>query len=150
VRPADQFHVGIVVDEFGATLAQLTDAFGCEWGDELGGLTAVQLPTGEVRVDFHCVYSRTTPRLEIIRSIPGTLWMPVADSGIHHLGYWSDDVVADSARLTREGFKVEAIGAQPDGSPYWAYHRADHGPRIEIISRALEPTLEQFWSHGAS
>jgi hypothetical protein len=150
VRAADQFHVGIVVDDLAATLAELTDLFGYEWCDEIGGPTPVQLPTSQVEVDFRFAYSRNTPRLEVIHSMPGTLWVPASGSGIHHIGYWSDDVAGDSATLSHKGFTVEAIGSRPDGTPYWAYHRGDDGPRVEIVSRTLEPALEQYWSSGSA
>ena len=45
-------------------------------------------------------YSKSEPRLEIIQSIPGTVWEP-ADSGVHHIGYWSDDVGQTSRRSRR-------------------------------------------------
>jgi len=145
MNASDQFHVGIVVDDFEGTLASLTKLFGYDWADEVTVPTPVQLPAGEVVIEFSFVYSRSTPRLEVIRSRPGTLWMPVAASGIHHLGYWSDDVAADGAVLTSDGFTVEALGARPDGTPYWTYLRAPGGPRIELVSRSLEPSLAQLW-----
>ena len=37
VRAEDQSHVGIVVDDFEAALADLSGMFGYEWRDELGG-----------------------------------------------------------------------------------------------------------------
>ena len=49
-------------------------------------------PSGDVELDLRFAYSATEPRLEIIRSVPGSLWVPAPGSGIHHLGYWSDDV----------------------------------------------------------
>ncbi len=68
--------------------------------------------------------------------------MPVAGSGIHHAGYWSDDVDADSRKLERRGFATEAIGTPADGGALWAYHRGPTGPRIELMSRQLQPLLE--------
>lgn len=146
MKATDQFHVGIVVDDVEATLAELTALFGYEWGDEIGAPTSVLLPTGPVELDFRCVYSRTTPRLEIIRSIPGTIWVPVEGSGLHHLGYWSDDVSADSRELEGRGLVAEAVGTSPDGTPYWAYHRGPTGPRIELLSRQLEAPLQATWA----
>jgi hypothetical protein len=37
VRAEDQLHVGIVVDDFEAALADLSAMFGYEWSGELGG-----------------------------------------------------------------------------------------------------------------
>jgi hypothetical protein len=105
----------------------------------------VTLPTGTTTLDMRLTYSRSTPRLEIIAAVPGTLWTPASDSGIHHLGYWSSDVATDAATLERGGLVREAAGTGPDGSVRWTYHRAPSGPRIELMSRAMAPGLESLW-----
>ncbi len=148
MRADDQFHVGIVVDDLESTLAELSDLFGYRWCQEIGGPTPVRLPTGERSIDLRFAYSMTAPRLEIIRSVPGTLWVPSSGSPIHHLGYWSDDVAADAARLEARGYPAEATGTRPDGTPYWAYHRHPGAPRIEIVTRDLQPMLERYWETG--
>ena len=79
--------------------------------------------------------------------MPGSVWVP-ADSGLHHVGYWSDDVAADSAELVRLGYAVEVAGKRPDGSTYWAYHRSPNGPRVELVCRSVQPGLEQYWASG--
>jgi Glyoxalase/Bleomycin resistance protein/Dioxygenase superfamily len=144
----DQFHVGIVVDDIDSALETLADRFGYEWCEEMGGPTPVTLPSGDAVVDLRFVYSMTVPRLEIIRTVPGSLWEPVAGSGIHHLGYWSDDVPADSAELARHGYATEATGSRPDGEPYWTFHKGPSGPRIELVSRSVQAPLEQYWATG--
>jgi hypothetical protein len=145
---SDQFHLGIVVEDLDATLASLSDLFGYEWCEEFGGPVPVTLPTGETLVDLRFAYSKTQPRLEIIRSRPGTPWTSSPESSIHHLGYWSDDLEADAARLVQQGFQSEAAGVRPDGTPYWAYHRRPGGLRIELVSRELEPGLTKYWTTG--
>jgi hypothetical protein len=84
--------------------------------------------------------------VEVIQSVPGTPWVPVPGSGIHHAGYWSDDPTADAALLVSRGYAEEARGVHPDGVPAWTYHRAPSGPRIELVSRALQVGLEQYWA----
>jgi hypothetical protein len=148
VKGEDQFHTGVVVDDFEGTLAMLTELFGYEWCDEMGAEIPVTLPDGVQTLNLRFAYSMTAPRLEIIRPVPGTLWMPAAGSGIHHLGYWSDDVAADAATLERRGFAREAAGEGEDGVPYWTYHRTATGPRIELVSRAMQPTMEQYFTTG--
>ncbi len=148
MRAADQFHVGIVVDDFEVTLNALSELFGYEWGEEIRASVPVRLPTGELTIDLGFVYSLTLPRLEIIRSIPETLWTESPGSTLHHLGYWSDDVLADSAGLAEQGFAREAAGCDSEGIPYWAYHRRANGPRIEIVSRAIEPLFQNYWETG--
>ena len=142
---ADQFHVGIVVDDLDASLVEMGDLFGYEWCALISVETPVELPSGATSLGLTFAYSRTTPRIEVIQSIPGTLWVPAPESGLHHLGYWSDDVAADADRLTSGGYVPEATGLRPDGEAIWAYHRRPGGPRIELVSRQLQPGLEQYW-----
>jgi hypothetical protein len=151
VRGEDQFHVGIVVADVDSTLENLSSLFGYEWCDQIGGPLAVTLPAGDTTtIELRFAYSRTEPRLEIIRAVPGTLWEPESGSGIHHLGYWSDDVAADAAELVAHGHVVEATGSRPDGRPYWTFHRSPVGPRIELVSRDVRAGLEQYWAGGTS
>ena len=149
MKAADLFHNGIVVSDFEASLDRLTELFGYEWCDELRAEQPVTLANGDtVTLELCFRYSMTEPRLEIIRPIPGTLWMPAEGSGIHHLGYWSDDVPADGAALEAQGFAREAAGMGPDGNPFWTYHRAADGPRIELVSSMAKAAMEQYWSTG--
>jgi hypothetical protein len=146
MRGEDLFHTGIVVDDLDAALRDLTELLGYEWCDQIAVPTPVTLPTEDVVIELRFAYSRTVPRLELIQSVPGSLWVPAAGSGIHHLGYWSDDVAADSAALARRGFATEATGTRPDGEPYWSYHRGQTGPRIELVGRSVQPGHEGYWS----
>ena len=103
MRGADQFHIGVIVDDLDAALMELTEMFGYEWCPPLAVQTPVVLADGEMMLDLRFTYSVTTPRVEVVQAIPGTLWVPAIGSGIHHAGYWSDDLTADSraARSTR-------------------------------------------------
>ncbi|KAA9156191.1 VOC family protein [Amycolatopsis acidicola] len=143
MRAGDQFHLGIVAGDLEAMMSALSAVLGYEWGPVVGGPNPVTLPGGERVLDIRCAYSVSVPRLEVIRSIPGTLWEP---DGIHHLGYWSDDVAGDGCELADKGFRVEASRTGPDGKPYFAFYRNDDGVRIELLSRAAEPGLSQCWS----
>jgi Glyoxalase/Bleomycin resistance protein/Dioxygenase superfamily len=153
VRASDQYHAGIVVEDFDAALADLAELFGYEFASPLALSTPVRLPEGETTtertIDLRFTYSVSVPRIELIESIPGTLWTPVAGSGIHHLGYWSDDLPSDSSLLQARGYALEASGARDDGTAIWAYHSGAVGPRIELVSRELLPFMEQWWSSAS-
>ncbi|MGW3106118.1 VOC family protein [Streptomyces sp. NPDC001100] len=147
MRAEDQFHLGLVVEDFEATLAEFSAAFGYEWCAEIGGAVPLALPTGDAVLDISCASSRTLPRLEIVRRVPGTLWEPVAGGGVHHVGYWSDDVSADAAELTRQGFVTEARRTGSGGAPF-AFLRGPSGLLVELVDRVARPGLEKYWSHG--
>jgi ligand-binding sensor domain-containing protein len=150
---ADQYHAGIVVDDPVATMAQLTDLAGYEWADQIGGTVTVSLPDGDRQIEMRTWYSKTTPRLEVVQSHQGTLWTR-ADSGLHHVGYWVGDVAATMAELEKRGYAFEAAGKRPDGQPYWAFLQPPAGsgaagPRLEIVSRALQPMMEHYFQTGS-
>jgi len=136
----------VVVDDLDAALTKLSELFGYRWSDAFEGRVQVWLPDGDRETPLRFVYSLNVPRIEVIQAIEGTVWVPSAGSGIHHLGYWSDDVEGDGTRLEASGYVREAHGRVPDGPAPWSYHRAPSGFRVELVDRALQPMLERFWS----
>ena len=75
--------------------------------------------------------------------------MGAGELGDHHLGYWSDDVeVGTAAALEHGGYAREVAGMDPTGKPFWAYHRHSNGLRIELVSRALQPVLDEYFATG--
>ncbi len=147
MRVEDQYHVGIVVEDYEGTLERLTALFGYRFGEEIRFPVPVRLASGETATwESAFCYSLDAPHLEIVRAQPGTVWVP-ADSGLHHVGYWSDDVAADAARLEARGYELEVEGVGPDG-PMFTYHRHPDGPRVELVHRMAEPMFEQYWIDG--
>jgi hypothetical protein len=146
MRAEDQYHVGIVVEDFEASLEQFSALFGYEWCDEVNmELPVVLAGDRPTTIEFRFRYSLTAPRIEVIESRAGTLWTPATGSGIHHLGFWSDDVMSDGIVLERSGYPLEAAGLDDDGARLWAYHRGTGRPRIELVSSASRPLLEPVW-----
>lgn len=150
MRVEDQFHLGIVAENFEATRATLTSVFGYEWGPEVGGPITVTLPTGEAVLNLRCAFSVTVPRLELVRAIPNTLWEPATGAGLHHVGFFSDDVAKDAAELTDAGYLTEATRLNPDGTPFFTFQRSQTGFRVELVSRAAESGLSQCWAAPAT
>lgn len=143
VNPSDRFHAGVVVDNLHAAMGDLSELFGYEWCPTLTVPLPVRFPEEEQTVELTFTYSTSTPRLELIETVPGTLWSPVA--GVHHLGYWSDDLVGDGDRLLSRGYSMEAAGLSPDGTALWSYHRKANGFRVELVDRGVQSFLEQYW-----
>ena len=149
MEPTDLYHTGIVVEDFEGALAWLTTVAGYRWCEEFALEQSVWTPDGERTVPIRFTYSMDEPRLEVIESVTGTVWVP-PDSGIHHLGYWCDDVGREIEALTGRGMAVEVRAPMPDGSTLWAYCRGATGPRIELVSRTLEPLMARWFATGLS
>jgi lactoylglutathione lyase len=64
------------------------------------------------------------------------------------MGYWSDDVESDFARMEANGMRCEVKSYNPDGSGtlLWAYCKGPTGPRIELVGRGMQPFIEHWWS----
>jgi hypothetical protein len=146
LSPGDQFHLGIVTADPQGTMVALTEALGYQWGAWVGSVMTVALPGGAKEVELTCVFSVTEPRLELVRAVPDTLWEPVAGAGIHHLGYWSDDVAGDVAALTEHGWEVEATRPFPDGGLFFAFLAGAKGFRIELVNRRIQPSMQVCWT----
>ena len=149
MKPEDLYHTGIVVEDFDAALPWFTDVVGYRWCDELAVDQDVWTPEGERTVPIRFAYSMSEPRLEVLQAVPGTVWVP-SSSGAHHLGFWSDDVDGDIEMLVGNGLHVEVRAPMPDGSSLWAYCHGPFGPRVELVSRSLEPMMADWFATGRS
>ena len=145
LRAADQYHVGIVVDDFEAVKKFFAESSGVVWGPVVQTTTEILLPSGPLDYETCLCFSVNEPRLELIQSVAGTPMQP-SSSGIHHLGYWCEDVAATSKGLVDQGWAWECGGNFPDGSSAWAYHFNPAGVRIEVVSTGMREGLETMWS----
>ena len=146
MRAADLYHLGIVTDDLDGLRGEMSDLLGYEWAAEVTARTPVCLLGTDTALDLRLLYSRTTPRVELVSSVPGNpVWTPAGGSGVHHLGYWSDDLAVDAAELERRGFVTEALGQEPGGPAMWGYFTREGAPRIELVSRAMQEYMEQSW-----
>jgi hypothetical protein len=143
VRHEDLFHTGVVVADVAAAEEELGELLGLTWL-ESEGEAPMLLEDGPRTVAMKVAYSEQGPhRLELIQSVPGTVWVVPGHGHPHHLGYWTDDVAAATGFLLSKGLpRVVNLGTvRDDEFPTGVYHRARNGIYIEVLSRALEPFL---------
>jgi hypothetical protein len=145
------YHVGIVVEDLGAGKRAFRELFGVAWTERLGARVLVDGPDYRGEVDFEAVYSLsgTGPvRAELVQATPGTLWE--AGAGLHHVGFWSEDLPADRARLVAHGYGV-AADLHPDAAAEAtiSLHHGPQGMYVELVSAGLKPHLEGLWADAA-
>ena len=150
--PLDGFyHYGMVVQNFDQALDELGTNLGLEWASVQQRKFSVRQPNGIVDADFRVTYSiNGPPHFEIIEPTPGTLWT-YAGGGVHHLGYWSDDLAGDSARLTEAGYTWEGTYHNPDvDGPFgFTYHTLPSTQlRVELVDRARKPAFDNWMAGG--
>jgi hypothetical protein len=141
---APHYHVGIVVPDVVAAQAQLAEQVGVTWGPIMH-LDETELRDGDgldIVLPTTICYSIEAPHLELIEEVPGSVWECNALSNLHHIGFWSDDLPADSSRLTSVGCPLQLAGRAGDSAPAsFAYHRNELGVRIEVIDAQLREAM---------
>ncbi len=139
------YHVGIIVKDLPVARSQLTRQLGLTWGPVL------HLDRAEFRdADGHDLllpttfcYSVEQPCLEIIQEVPGSVWECNDRSNLHHIGFWSDDLGAESARMSEVGCPLQLAGRSGDVAPAgFSYQRNNElGVRIELVDSAMREAM---------
>ena len=128
------FHSGHIVTDIEQSCAELTAALGVRWSP----IQDRELGEWRSRIAFSV---DGPPYLEIIQGSPGSPWDAEAfGDQLHHIGYWSDDVAADGARLIAAGMPVILDGAAWGRST--TIHMAPHsGTRLELLDVVHHPAM---------
>jgi len=146
------YHFGLVAHDFEATLAELTNTYGLTWASVQRRSFDVAQPDGVVAADFRVTYSiEGPPHFEIVEATAGTIWDPNQAGGVHHLGYWSDDLAADVGRLTAAGYEWEASYHNPavEGPFGFSYHTLPAtGIRVELVDSARRQPFASWLAGG--
>ncbi len=124
------FQIGMRVRNIEAALAELGAALGMRFG------AVVEHAVGDSCVRF--AFSEELPRLELLEGAPGS---PLAATGgpcLDHLGWWSEDVEADTRRLEDAGISLVLPVGPSD--PFRLFHAPVSGLRIQLLNKAMQPT----------
>lgn len=145
------FHVGLLVPDIDAAMAELSETQGVTWASVRDWPMRIWLPArGYVDVELKLTFSQQGPcRLELIQGSPGTHVDPAAGFGAHHLGYWVDDPQAETERLLAQGGELVASAASPDeGYGRFTYVRWPNGMLVEPVAIANKERFEAWWAGG--
>jgi hypothetical protein len=142
LRHSDLYHTGIVVDDLAVATREFGALLGVTW---LVGGGEVRLVTDDgprIVTTAYALSSEGPHHVELVQSVPGTLYTVGVVQRAHHLGYWTDDVRAASAALSRSGLpEVASIDLGDDTAPMCSYHQAGDGFYIELVSSAMRRVL---------
>ena len=140
------YHVGIVVPDLDAGRARFTQLLGAEWGPIVENDIEIRDGDGnDLVVPNRICYSTEPPYLELIQEVPGTPWVCNEHSNLHHIGFFTDALVADSGVLTAVMCPLELLDGHGDAPPStFTYHRDPLGVRVEFVNVDIRPMMEQF------
>jgi hypothetical protein len=137
-------HIGIVVKDLEKGLREFGSSLEYDWVTTYDAETPVRSGDGSVRVVRVQTRWATIgpPHIELIQSVPGTVWETQNDSEIHHIGFWVDDLAAASERLAKLGFPLEATFDSESSQPTaFAYHSRPGAVRIELTDSSRRGQL---------
>ncbi len=149
IDPARIYHIGIVVQDLDRAMDELGTSCGYTWSDVRTLNSGLVTPSGPASVSARVVFTRQGPPwLEFIEGPAGSVWSAVGGNALHHLGFYVDDLEAESARLASLGMAFEVGAAGPDGRlSGFAYHNNPQGGRLELVDARLKDGLER-WIRG--
>lgn len=135
--PGRMFHIGVIVEDLACGMAEWSEVLGVRWRPLFSGVSAIHRGGTVTMMTIPAVYSEDGPvHLELIPLTRGTVWDVL---GLHHVGFWSDDVETDIGRLVARGASVEAQ-MKRDGEVLAAYLVLAMS-RIEIIASTSRERL---------
>jgi catechol 2,3-dioxygenase-like lactoylglutathione lyase family enzyme len=141
------YHVGIIVADLVEAQRRFTALLGVLWGPTMDVVAPFTFADGNVMdVNLRYVHSTEPTHLELIEEVPGTPWERNEHSNLHHIGYFADDVDAESRRLAAIGCPFN-LGARPDPSAplNFAYHVDPLGVRLEFVSESRRRPMEEIY-----
>ena len=154
--PANVFHTGFVVPDVDTAMDELGKAFDLDWAPVQHLTMRLRGPDGTFDADMTFTYSTQGPsHLELLAAVEGTPWNqghaphPVGLQAAHHVGVWSDDVVAESAALEASGAPlVVTYEHSGEGARGFAYHRLPSGLLVELVDVARKPDFDRWFAGG--
>lgn len=149
ISPRDLFEVALIVPNLEAAMHHFHDAFGYTFSSILEGVLPMRDASGQdSSPPLRMVVSRELPYLELVEAQPGTPLAAPAGTGLHHLGYYVDDLRGETERLQALGCDLQAAGVADGQSPEgWVYVRMHDGTVVELVDRTSAP-LRTMWVQG--
>ena len=137
------WHIGIAVPGLKKGQKELSEVFGLAWRPaRVRKLTLADAAGRPYEIECHVAFSLGGPfAIEVWQAIPGTpLDMPEV-GGVHHIGYWVDDLATEANRLEALGYPSYATaGTTP------LLNRGPAGTLIELCDlHSDRPSLRDLF-----
>jgi catechol 2,3-dioxygenase-like lactoylglutathione lyase family enzyme len=110
------WHIGVAVDDLERGKQEFADVFGLSWRPiRVRVLTLTDVRGADYEVECQVTFSQGGPfAVELWEAIPATPLAAPPGGGVHHIGYWVEDMAQENARLSALGFAPYAtVGHRP-------------------------------------
>ena len=142
-------HIGIVVSDLDGAMNELGSQLALTWAPIRHGERTVRHLGRLVTTDLRLTYSiEGPPHVELIGEARGTPWEPTG-GGIHHAGFWVQDLRGTGLELARAGMTLEATYDAEDGGVLgFAYFIDANGCRVEILDDSRRQSFDEWLGGG--
>jgi hypothetical protein len=148
------FHTGVIVDDLEVAMRTWGVALGLHWAPPKTATTPMSCPQGVLPREVRFTYSVEGPHhIELLEQVDATPYLALTGGRhIHHLGYFTADLVGQSQRLEQLGFPCELSGVIADGLRNRAtFHRNPLAPGmwIELVDRSVADDIDPWMAASA-
>jgi catechol 2,3-dioxygenase-like lactoylglutathione lyase family enzyme len=141
------YHVGLIVPDLAQAKRDLTATLGLSWASEQRREMPVLIGGRSVQRDISFVYSTDGPPYVELIGANEPPWN--ATDGLHHIGMWSEDVVADMEALVAERYTVAATGLNRKGlAGGFAYLNSPTGLLVELVDTRGKASFDRWLAGG--
>lgn len=145
------FHVGYIVADVDAAMAQISDATGVTWHPPQVFSLDINMNDERLGFDVRFTYSKEGPvQIEVAEGPEGTLWDASMHGGASHTGYWTSALADDIDELVGGGYRLTYSGAGDEPGPQgFAMLHSPDGLAVELIDEAMLPLFENWYETGS-
>ncbi|GAA3238026.1 VOC family protein [Pseudonocardia petroleophila] len=149
------YHTGIIVDSLDNAMKTWGTALGLDWAPPKTSTAPMECPDGVVGREVRFTYSLQGPHfIEILEQVDPSPYLNLTGGRrVHHLGYYTDDLVQASADLEERGFRRELAGVGENGQiGRAAFHYSPESPGmwIELVSHEIADEIGGWIAEAAA
>ena len=142
------YHIGLVVEDLDQAVESYGAQLGLSWAPLQHRELSVRYRGRVVGTDLRFTYSREGPvHLELIEAAAGTPWEAAAT--LHHVGFWSDDLLETARTLEAAGLTLDTTYDNPSPDPVgFGYFMGPSGMRIEVVDASRRSGFDDWLAGG--
>lgn len=148
------YHCGYLVEDLDRSLERCEAVFGIRFREpESRAMTPApgfedSVPDGE-EIRFSFSVGADFPYVELIEAQSSGLFGRGQGAGLHHVGFWVDEMAAVRSEQEANGLLVESSFLDPDGAER-VFYAGSGAIRVESVNARLQPDYEEWLRAGTA
>lgn len=149
-----QFHTGVVVADLEQAVELWSAAFGLHFAPPKTAATPMRCPTGVLEREARFTYSVEGPHhVELLQQVQPAPYLELTGGPqIHHVGYYTKDLEAQTRRLEALGLVCELSGVSATGGlarAAYLRHPVMAGLWVELVDDLVAADIDPWMAQAA-